>query len=118
MISAVVRRARERLDNDPVFRFRHNIRGRIAGALRRTGKAGSAIGLLGCSPEDARRFIEDQFTEGMNWLNWGDWHVDHRAPLAAFDLSDPEQLAKACHYTNLQPLWALDNMSKGARIDA
>lgn len=54
----------------------------------------------------------------MSWDNHGfsTWHVDHKVPLAAFDLTDTEQLTKACHYTNLQPLWAHDNMSKGARI--
>lgn len=118
IIKRVVQRARHRLDHDPVFRLRHTIRGRISNVLRKNGKPGSAIKLLGCTVPEAKAHIESQFQPGMSWANWGEWHIDHIRPLAAFDLSDPEQLAEACHFTNLQPLWAVENMRKGARFAA
>lgn len=54
----------------------------------------------------------------MTWENWGrrGWHIDHIAPLSSFDLTDPVQFRRAVHYTNLQPLWWFDNLSKGKRI--
>ena len=53
----------------------------------------------------------------MSWQNHGEWHIDHIRPLASFDLTDPEERMKAGHYTNLQPLWAKDNLSKGCKYD-
>ena len=54
----------------------------------------------------------------MTWDNWGDWHLDHIIPLSHFDLSDRKQLKQACHYTNMQPLWAADNLSKKDKLVA
>lgn len=74
--------------------------------------------LVGCSMRTLREHIEKQFLPGMTWDNHGlfGWHIDHKRPLASFDLTDPKQVAKASHFTNLQPLWAADNLSKGSRI--
>ena len=74
--------------------------------------------LLGASIETVRRHIESQFLPGMGWHNHGihGWHIDHKRPLASFDLTDPNQLREAAHYTNLSPLWAYDNWSKGAKV--
>jgi hypothetical protein len=62
-------------------------------------------------------YLESKFQPGMSWDNWGrtGWHIDHIKPLALFNLSDRKQFLEACHYTNLQPLWAKDNLSKGDR---
>jgi hypothetical protein len=73
--------------------------------------------LLGCSLDELKAHLQAQFKSGMTWTNRRrtGWHIDHIRPLASFDLTDPEQLAQACHYKNLQPLWAADNLIKGAR---
>lgn len=75
--------------------------------------------LIGCSMEYLRQHLEGQFTEGMAWDNYGKsgWHVDHIIPLSYFDLMDPEQQKRAWHYTNLQPLWAVDNLKKNNKIE-
>lgn len=98
-------------------RLAHVLRSRLHDALRRGPKRGSAVSLLGCTIDEALSHIEALFQPGMSWENWAldGWHIDHIKPLATFDLTDPRQLAQACHYTNLQPLWARDNQSKGAR---
>ena len=78
----------------------------------------SSINLLGDSILNVVKYLEKQFKPGMTWQNHGrdGWHIDHIIPCASFDLTDLEQQKKCFHYTNLQPLWALDNLSKGAKI--
>ena len=73
--------------------------------------------MIGCTIERLRNHLEAQFTDGMSWENYGKngWHVDHIRPCASFDLTDPEQQRQCFHYTNLQPLWATDNMRKSAK---
>ncbi len=61
-------------------------------------------------------YAADKFTEGMTWDNHGDRHLDHILPLAYADLTDREQFLQAAHYTNMQPLWAVDNLAKGCKI--
>ena len=68
--------------------------------------------LVGCNSKELKEHLESQFIEGMNWNNYGEWHVDHIKPCAAFDLSDPIQQKECFNYTNLQPLWAKDNIRK------
>lgn len=113
-------RAREaqRKATDPQFRLAKLVRRRLRTALKGGAKVGSAVAHLGCTVEAAVAHVAGQFQQGMSWENHGftTWHIDHIKPLSSFDLTDPEQLAKACHYSNLQPLWAQDNLSKGARI--
>ncbi len=74
--------------------------------------------LAGCTREELIKHIESKFQQGMTWKNWSatGWHLDHIRPLASFDLSDPEQIKEACHYTNIQPLWAEDNLKKADKI--
>jgi hypothetical protein len=81
-------------------------------ALRTGQKSGSAIRDLGCTVEELKKHLETHFQPGMTWDNYGEWHVDHKIPLSSFDLSNPVEFKKSCHYTNLQPLWALDNIRK------
>lgn len=100
--------------NEPLFKLRSLLRSRLNLAIKNKSKQGSAVYLLGCTIGQAIDHIERQFTEGMTWSNWGKWHLDHIKPLASFDLEDVDQLTQACHYSNLQPLWAKENLSKGA----
>lgn len=104
---------RSRRKNDPTFKVKQNLRTRLRKALQRGTKTGSAVRDLGCSIDELKTHLESQFQEGMSWENYGEWHIDHIKPLAKFDLTDREQFLQACHYTNLQPLWADDNISKG-----
>ena len=69
---------------------------------------------MGCSISELKDYLESKFQVGMTWENHSQtgWHIDHIKPLSHFDLSDRDQFLQACHYTNLQPLWAKDNLSK------
>lgn len=99
----------------------HYLRCRITSAIkaqrargaRPSQKAGSAVGDLGCTPLELIAHLERKFSPGMTWENYGEWHIDHIRPLCDFDLSDRLQFLEACHFTNLQPLWAVENMRKG-----
>lgn len=104
---------RQNNKNNIQYRLRHNLRTRLRKAIKNGMKVGSAIKLLGCSIEDLKKRLELLFRPGMTWENYGTyWHIDHLYSLSCFDLSDPEQLQKACHYSNLQPLTALENIKK------
>ena len=70
---------------------------------------------LGCSMEDLKAHLENQFSTGMSWDNYGEWHLDHIKPCCSFDLTDIEQQNVCFHYTNLQPLWAMDNIKKSGK---
>lgn len=107
---------RVRMQTDVFYRISKVVRNRLTNALRAKGiaKTSSSAELIGCSVEELKAHLEGQFQAGMSWANHGEWHVDHKRALAAFDLSDPTQMAEACHFTNLQPLWAVDNLRKGA----
>jgi hypothetical protein len=88
------------------------LRQRLCAAIRHKSKKGSAVRDLGCTIEELKQHLESQFGPGMSWENYGKWHIDHIIPLSSFDLSKRDELLKACHYTNLQPLWAKDNIKK------
>jgi hypothetical protein len=109
-------RHRERRHQDPYFKFMHNMRNRIRRTIEKNNKDITAQKLLGCSVSHAISYIEAQFAPGMTWHNWGasGWHIDHIKPLSSFDMSDPNQIRQAFHYTNLQPLWARENLQKWA----
>ena len=86
-------------------------------AIRNRQKSGSAVEDLGCSIEYLKIHLERMFFPGMSWENYGKggWSIDHIVPLCQFDLTNKVLFKKACHYTNLQPLWEEDNSSKGGR---
>ena len=101
---------------DPAFRLLGNLRRRLNIAVRakRNTKSDATMPLTGCSPSELVAHLESKFSPGMTWANYGlhGWHVDHKKPCAAFDLSDTAQQRACFHYTNLQPLWYEDNHRK------
>jgi hypothetical protein len=102
--------------NRPEFKLSVAVRANLRHALNRLGlvKEESSSSLLGCSVGELKYYIESLFTEGMRWdlVGKGGIQIDHIIPLKAFDLSKPEERAKANHFTNLQPMWAKDNILK------
>ena len=99
--------------NDINYKISGYLRSRLLASLKKQNKTGSAVRDLGCSIEFLKQYLESKFKPGMTWSNHGKWHIDHIIPLSAFDLTIRKELLKACHYTNLQPLWAYENILKG-----
>ncbi len=99
---------------DHIFRLKNNLRRRLTSALKAKGlrKSSKTQRLVGCSVLELKAHLESLFKPGMTWENYGTWHVDHIIPISSFDLNDEAELLKACHYTNLQPLWAEENIRK------
>ncbi|MBU1173431.1 MAG: hypothetical protein KKD44_28005 [Proteobacteria bacterium] len=111
----------KRRKTDITYKLACSLRTRTNLAVKKGWKSGSAVRDLGCSIEFFKEYLESQFTEGMTWDNWGRghgcWNIDHIIPLVSFDLTIREQFLEAAHYTNMQPLWFEDNMSKGSKLD-
>ena len=97
------------------YKIRCNLSVRIYNALRGNIKSKSTMKLISCSIENLKQHLEQKFTKGMTWKNYGKWHVDHIKPCCLFNLSKPKEQCKCFHYTNLQPLWAKDNFRKGKK---
>ena len=107
---------RKRYKTDLNYKLKKVLRTRMNMALGHNWTAARTAELLGASIPEVWNHLEKQFQPGMTRKNHGLWHVDHIIPCSRFDLSDPEQQKKCFHYTNLQPLWAFDNISKGKRV--
>lgn len=105
-----------RSKEDVGYRILNNLRKRLGSAIKGNQKSGSAIRDLGCSIEDFKIYIESKFYNDMSWINYGNgpntWQLDHIVALCLFDLTDRKQFLKACHYTNMQPLWYEDHIKK------
>ena len=101
--------------SDPIYRMRENVRRRIRHAITRLQlkKTRRTPAFLGCDFDTLRRHLESKFKPGMMWENYGQWHIDHIIPLA--DGKTKQQIEKLCHYTNLAPLWARENLQKGKK---
>ena len=112
---------RERRKNDPNFKLAMNLRSRMRIAMKGISKCASTMELLGCTREEFWTHIEKSFYdckitgEKMTRFNHGKWHFDHIIACAKFNLIYSEQQRICFNWKNYQPLWALDNMIKGAR---
>ena len=102
--------------SDPLYAAKLRLRCRTRDAFRRlaANKPASTQELLGTDWQNLKAHIESRFIDGMSWENMSEWHIDHIVPLASAKIE--EELVGHCHYTNLQPLWASDNLSKGAKL--
>ena len=99
-----------------MFRLAANLRCRTTASFKRNNFARESgiKEILGAELDLIKQHLEDQFQDGMTWENMGEWHIDHIIPLAS--AKTKEELICLCHYSNLQPLWATDNLSKGDRL--
>ena len=115
-----LRHVKKKLLEDDLFRLQQNVRTRICSVLAKSfvSKDSRTLTFVGCTAAELRQYLQSKFLPGMTWDNRGrhGWHIDHIIPLSKFDLADPEQQASAFHYTNLQPLWAVDNLRKSNRV--
>jgi len=95
------------------------VRTRIWQAIKNHKKEYRTLTLIDCTPAELKKHLESQFDSKMSWDNYGvhGWHVDHRKPCDAFDLSDPDEQIQCFHYTNLQPMWGPENCSKSNKFD-
>lgn len=116
----------KKLHTDKILRIKNNLRSRIIQSLKGAKKSLRTLELTGCSLKELKIYIESKFTDGMSWENHGfhdkenymsGWQIDHIRPCASFDLTDLEQQKQCFHYTNLQPLWAIDNLTKGDKYE-
>jgi hypothetical protein len=107
-----------RKKTDPIYKLRVGMSIRLNHFLKTKNlkKNNTTFSIIGCSPKELKKYIEGLFTENMNWDNHGlfGWHIDHKIPLSS--ATTEEEIYQLCHYTNLQPLWSKDNLSKGKRI--
>jgi hypothetical protein len=101
---------------NPIQKLKHNLRNRINLAVRKKSWVinGGSEKLLGGSYDDVMNYLTSKLKKGMTWDNYGEWHIDHKIPLASAKTA--EELIALCHYTNLQPLSAFDNKSKGSKM--
>lgn len=107
-----------KLSTNPNYKILRNLRIKLCGIMKGRNKSMRTIEFLGCSVEELWEHLKSKFQPGMTVQNYGrnGWHMDHIIPCVAFDFSDPKQQRKCFHYSNLQPLWAKDNLSKGDKI--
>ncbi len=102
-------------NSDPLVKLKNTLRSRLNGAIKRKGfsKNTKTADTIGCSWEELKKHLESQFLEGMSWDNRDEWHIDHIKPLAL--AKTEEEVYELNHYSNLQPLWVIDNLKKGAK---
>jgi hypothetical protein len=113
--NALLERNREKYKNDPIYRLTINHRNRISSLVKI--KKEKSIDLLGCSIEEFKKHLESKFEKWMSWENYGScWHIDHIMPCASFDLTKETHRRACFHYTNMQPLKAIENLRKNSKI--
>lgn len=106
----------KRYKTDPIFKIACNLRSRlyrfcISASMNKKFKTLDSTGL---TATELKTYIESLFTKGMSWNNYGEWHIDHIKPLCTAKTIEDVYILN--HYTNLQPLWRADNLSKGGRV--
>jgi len=109
----------KKLREDIKYRLNNNISRAIRHSLRGNKNGQHWEGLIECTLDELRVCMEKQWTEGMTWDNYGMWHIDHKIPISAFNFDSPDHIdfKKCWALSNLQPMWAKDNISKHAKIE-
>jgi len=112
----IIKQKLNKLKSDLNLRILSNLRSRICQFVKskKIHKDNQTRNILGIDLEGFKKYLEIKFQPNMTWDNYGEWHIDHTIPLNS--ANSEEELYKLCHYTNLQPLWAKDNLSKGCKI--
>jgi hypothetical protein len=107
---------KNRRQTDIIFNLSNRVRSRMGAYIKKSEmeKSKKTFNIVGCSPKSLKEHLEKQFTENMNWFNYGRWHIDHIIPLSS--AKTEEEFYELCHYSNLQPLLAEDNLKKGNKI--
>ena len=111
--------ARDRVNSNP----KHKLNMRISNSIRNSiisGKNGQTWSLLvDYLIDDLMKHLEKQFSDGMTWENYGEWHIDHKIPISAHNFTKPEHrdFKRCWSLKNLQPMWASENISKGAKLE-
>jgi len=109
---------KEKRKTDPIFKLTADVRHRLIIFLKESKmrKTNSTFKMVGCTPKFLKKYLEKKFKPGMTWQNHTrtGWHIDHKIPLSS--AKTPEAVEKLMHYTNLQPLWAKENIRKSNKI--
>jgi len=111
---------KEKRHTDPIYKLISNFRTAIYIVLKenKLDKYTNYFNMVGYSTEQLKKHLEEQFTDGMNWENYGEWHIDHIKPISSFefDSSEDEQFKVCWSLDNLQPMWGIENIKKGNKI--
>ena len=109
-----------RKDNDPIYKLISNFRTAIYQVLKENNvqKNGHYFDILKYTPEELIVHLENQFTDGMTWDNYGQWHVDHKLPITHFNINEigDDEFMKCWSLSNLQPLWGDENIRKSNKV--
>lgn len=107
---------KQRRQEDPTFRLIESVRARLRLFYKRENidKKSKTFDVVGLTPEKLNDYLSEKFKEGMSWDNYGEWHIDHIIPLSSANTQ--EEVLRLCHYTNLQPLWAKENLQKSNKL--
>jgi len=112
----LINKNRIRRNTDLIYKLTIGLRTRMKLAIKHNSKKGKTIDLLGIDISSLKLYLESKFLDNMSWENYGldGWHIDHIIPLSS--AKNEKEFNKLCHYTNLQPLWAKDNLIKSNKI--
>jgi len=103
-------------ENNPLIKLKSRVRHRIRQFLKTKNitKKNKTFQIVGLTPKELKVYLENKFEYGMTWENYGIWHIDHIIPLSS--VSEESKIYDLCYYTNLQPMWGNENLSKGKKI--
>jgi hypothetical protein len=113
------KKVREHNKTNNLFRLSNNLRASLYSSLKaqNASKNARTLEYSCCSVAFLYTHLKKQFTNGMTWENYGEWHIDHRRPRASFNLNNEGEIYMCQHYTNLQPMWKIENLKKGDDFD-